>query len=55
MFVVTGLILSGSVELVRIGAVHPPEMRLFALSDAVEAHKISEGRHFRGKLVFVVR
>jgi NADPH:quinone reductase-like Zn-dependent oxidoreductase len=42
-------------ELVRIGAVHPPEMRFFPLSEVVEAHKISESRHFRGKLVFRVR
>lgn len=37
------------------GAVKPPEVKLFSLSQAAEAHKISEGRHFRGKLVFKVR
>jgi len=37
------------------GAVKPPEVKLFKLSDAAEAQKISEGRHFRGKLVFKVR
>jgi NADPH:quinone reductase-like Zn-dependent oxidoreductase len=42
-------------ELVTSGAVRVPEIRTFALSDAVEAHRISEGRHFRGKLVFKVR
>ncbi len=37
------------------GAVHAPEITLFELSQAAAAHKISEGRHFRGKLVFKVR
>ena len=41
--------------LVASGAVHPPEIKLYSFSDAVEAHKVSEGRHFRGKLVFQVR
>src|ERR1700761_699559 len=43
------------VELVRIGAVRPPEVTKYKLSDAVAAHKVSESRHFRGKLVFAVR
>src|SRR6185312_12831882 len=43
------------VELVRIGAVRPPEVTRFKLSDAVAAHEVSQSRHFRGKLVFVVR
>ena len=43
------------VELVAAGAVRPPEVKLFRLSQAVEAHRLSEGRHFRGKLVFQVR
>jgi NADPH:quinone reductase-like Zn-dependent oxidoreductase len=43
------------VELVKIGAVHPPEVRRYKLSDAVAAHEVSQSRHFRGKLVFVVR
>jgi len=42
-------------ELVAAGAVRPPEMKVFPLSQAAEAHRISEGRHFRGKLVFRVR
>jgi NADPH:quinone reductase-like Zn-dependent oxidoreductase len=42
-------------QLVTAGAVRPPEVKLFPLSQAVEAHRISEGRHFRGKLVFQVR
>jgi NADPH:quinone reductase-like Zn-dependent oxidoreductase len=37
------------------GAVRPPEVKLYRLSDAAEAHRVSEGRHFRGKLVFKVR
>ena len=37
------------------GAVHPPEIRVFPLRETVEALRISEGRHFRGKLVLKVR
>jgi NADPH:quinone reductase-like Zn-dependent oxidoreductase len=43
------------VALVTSGAVKPPEVTRYRLSDAVAAHKISESRHFRGKLVFQVR
>jgi NADPH:quinone reductase-like Zn-dependent oxidoreductase len=43
------------VELVRSGAVRPPEVTRYKLSDAVAAHEVSQSRHFRGKLVFVVR
>jgi NADPH:quinone reductase-like Zn-dependent oxidoreductase len=43
------------VELVTIGAVRPPEVTLYKLSEAVAAHEVSQSRHFRGKLVFVVR
>jgi hypothetical protein len=28
---------------------------VYSLKDAVEAHRVSEGRHLRGKLVFKVR
>jgi NADPH:quinone reductase-like Zn-dependent oxidoreductase len=42
-------------ELVKSGAVRPPEVTRYKLSDAVAAHQISQARHFRGKLVFVVR
>jgi NADPH:quinone reductase-like Zn-dependent oxidoreductase len=42
-------------ELVAIGAVRPPEVTRFKLSEAVAAHKVSQSRHFRGKLVFLVR
>ena len=43
------------VSLVASGAVKLPEIRTYRLSEAVAAHKMSEGRHFRGKLVFQVR
>ena len=43
------------VALVRSGAVRPPEVTLFPLAEAAAAHRVSEGRHFRGKLVLVVR
>ena len=41
--------------LVAIGAVRPPEVTRYKLSEAVAAHRLSESRHFRGKLVFLVR
>lgn len=43
------------VSLVTSGAVKLPEIKTYKLSDAIAAHKVSEGRHFRGKLVFKVR
>ncbi|MEO6842438.1 MAG: NADP-dependent oxidoreductase [Bradyrhizobium sp.] len=43
------------VELVAAGAVRPPEVTRYQLSEAVAAHRVSESRHFRGKLVFLVR
>jgi len=42
-------------ELVTIGAVRPPEVTRYKLSEAAAAHEVSQSRHFRGKLVFVVR
>ena len=42
-------------ELVAAGAVHIPEITTFPLSEAAAAHRISEARHLRGKLVFAVR
>jgi NADPH:quinone reductase-like Zn-dependent oxidoreductase len=42
-------------QLVAAGAVRAPETRLYRLSEAAEAHRVSEGRHFRGKLVFKLR
>jgi NADPH:quinone reductase-like Zn-dependent oxidoreductase len=35
--------------------IRPPEVKLYQLSQAVEALRVSEARHFRGKLVFKVR
>ena len=43
------------IALVRSGAVRPPEIKRYPLSEAAAAHALSEGRHFRGKLVFDVR
>src|SRR6201993_1682319 len=43
------------VELVGKGAIRIPEITRFPLSEAAAAHRVSESRHFRGKLVFVVR
>jgi NADPH:quinone reductase-like Zn-dependent oxidoreductase len=43
------------VDLVTAGAIRVPEITEFVLSDAVAAHRISEARHLRGKLVFKVR
>lgn len=42
-------------ELVVKGAIKPPEMKIYPLSDAAAAHRVSEGRHFRGKLILKVR
>lgn len=42
-------------SLVTSGAVRVPDITLFPLSEAAAAHRISEGRHFRGKLVLKVR
>ncbi|HUJ87346.1 MAG TPA: NADP-dependent oxidoreductase [Burkholderiales bacterium] len=43
------------VALLTGGAVRAPEITTYALADAAAAHKVSEGRHLRGKLVFKVR
>lgn len=37
------------------GAVRPPAITRFRLAEAAEAHRVSEGRHLQGKLVFAVR
>jgi len=42
-------------QLYVAGAIRPPEIKLFSLSEAAEVHRLSEARHFRGKLVFKVR
>jgi NADPH:quinone reductase-like Zn-dependent oxidoreductase len=41
--------------LVKAGAVHVPEITVYPLSEAAAAHRVSEARHLRGKLVFKVR
>lgn len=41
-------------ELLDAGAVWPPEITLYQLTDAIAAHRVSEARHLRGKLVFEV-
>jgi NADPH:quinone reductase-like Zn-dependent oxidoreductase len=43
------------VSLLESGAVTLPPIQRFPLADAAEAHRISEGRHLRGKLVLEVR
>jgi NADPH:quinone reductase-like Zn-dependent oxidoreductase len=43
------------VQLYQVGAIRPPEVKLYRLSQAADAHRVSEGRHLRGKLVFQVR
>lgn len=43
------------VALVEAGAVRAPEITRYRLSEAVAAHRVSESRHLRGKLVFEVR
>ena len=42
-------------QLMDKGAVRVPEIKLYPLADAAEAHRLSEARHFRGKLVLQVR
>jgi NADPH:quinone reductase-like Zn-dependent oxidoreductase len=42
-------------QLYAAGAIRPPEVKLYRLSQAADAHRVSEGRHFRGKLVFQIR
>jgi NADPH:quinone reductase-like Zn-dependent oxidoreductase len=42
-------------ELYAAKAIRPPEVKLYRLSQAAEAHRLSQSRHFRGKLVFQVR
>ena len=40
--------------LLEAGAVSPPAITRYKLADAAEAHRVSEGRHLQGKLVFDV-
>ena len=41
--------------LYEAGVIRKPEVKLYDLSQAAEAHRVSEARHLRGKLVFKVR
>ena len=41
--------------LLEAGAVAPPAVTHYKLADAAEAHRVSEGRHLQGKLVFDIR
>ncbi len=41
--------------LYQAGVIRAPEVKLYKLSEAAEALRVSEARHFRGKLVFKVR
>ena len=43
------------VELLEAGAVKPPPITLYKLADTAAAHRVSESRHLRGKLVLTVR
>ena len=42
-------------QLYEAGAVWPPAITRYKLAEAAEAHRVSEGRHLRGKLVLIVR
>jgi NADPH:quinone reductase-like Zn-dependent oxidoreductase len=41
-------------ELLAAGAVWPPAITRYKLSQAAEAHRVSEERHLQGKLVLEV-
>lgn len=43
------------VELIGNGAVRIPEITRYPLREAAVAHRVSQGRHFRGKLVLMAR
>ena len=43
------------VALLDAGAVSPPPITRYDLANAAEAHRVSEGRHLRGKLILAVR
>src|SRR5271156_6490860 len=42
-------------QLFTDGAIRPPEVKLYRVSEAAHAHRLSQSRHFRGKLVLEVR
>ena len=48
-------VLERVVALYQGGVIRKPEVKLYKLSEAAEAHRVSEARHLRGKLVFKVR
>ena len=41
--------------LIDAGAIRPPEIEIYSLDQAAEAHRLSQSRHLRGKLVFQIR
>jgi NADPH:quinone reductase-like Zn-dependent oxidoreductase len=43
------------VELHKSGAVRVPEVTVFPLAEARKALGVSEGRHFKGKLILEMR
>jgi NADPH:quinone reductase-like Zn-dependent oxidoreductase len=43
------------IERFSAGALRLPEISVFPLSEAAAAHRVSEARHLRGKLVLQVR
>ena len=43
------------VALLAAGAISPPPIARYALANAADAHRVSEARHLRGKLVLAVR
>ena len=51
----TARISSACWQLLEAGAVSPPAITRYKLADAAEAHRVSEGRHLQGKLVFEIR
>ncbi len=42
-------------QLFEAGAIRAPQIKLYRLPQVADAHRLSESRHFRGKLVFEVR
>jgi NADPH:quinone reductase-like Zn-dependent oxidoreductase len=42
-------------DLIDAGVIRPPEITVYSLDQAADAHKVSELRHLRGKLVFKTR
>jgi NADPH:quinone reductase-like Zn-dependent oxidoreductase len=42
-------------KLFQDGAIRAPEIKIYPLSEAAEAHRLSQSRHFRGKLILQVR